>query len=40
MAEALHAQRTADRQVEVLAVVDDKVIRTLDGGATTQILAE
>lgn len=37
-AEALFAQRTSAGQLEVLAVVDGKVLRTTDAGATTEVL--
>ncbi|KYH45573.1 F510_1955 family glycosylhydrolase [Branchiibius sp. NY16-3462-2] len=39
-AEALHAQRSPDGQLEIIAVVGDTVIRTMDAGASTQILVQ
>lgn len=40
MAEALYAGLTEDGQLEILAVVDDKVIRTVDAGATTEVVVQ
>ena len=39
-AEALHAQRSTAGELEVIAVVDSKVLRTTDSGATTEVLVE
>ncbi|WP_298887807.1 F510_1955 family glycosylhydrolase [uncultured Serinicoccus sp.] len=37
---ALSAGRTSDGSLEIIAVVDDTVIRTLDEGTTTEVLVE
>ncbi|MBM6546285.1 hypothetical protein JNO54_09060 [Janibacter sp. YIM B02568] len=38
--EALSAHRTSDGQLEILAVVDNKVIRTTNAGASTETLVQ
>lgn len=38
VADALYAQRSSDDQVEIIVVVKSKVIRTIDNGATTEVL--
>lgn len=37
--EALSAQHLGDGELEIIVVVDAKVLRTTDGGATTEVLA-
>lgn len=39
-ADALFAERTTDGKVEIIVVVDGKVLRTTDGGATTEVVVQ